>query len=52
MLIFSYDENFIREIEQRMRMQRIPMYKVKDFQNESIKGNFYESELEDARKSN
>jgi hypothetical protein len=24
------------------------MYKVKDFQNESIKGNFYESELEDA----
>ena len=44
----SYDENFIREIEQRMRMQGIPMYKVKDFQNEPIKGNFYESELEDA----
>lgn len=42
----SYDENFIREIEQRMRMQGIPMYKVKDFQNDPIKGNFYESELE------
>ena len=46
----SYDEHFIREIKQRMRMQEIPMHKVKDFQNEPIKGNFYESELEKVQK--
>lgn len=33
-----------------MRMQGIPMYKVKDFQNEPIKGNFYESELQKVQK--
>lgn len=31
-------------------MQGIPMYKVKDFQNEPIKGNFYESELQKVQK--
>lgn len=49
----SYDEHFTRDIfkiKQRMRMQGIPMYKVKDFQNEPIKGNFYESELQKVQK--
>ena len=49
----SYDEHFTRDIfkiKQRMRMQGIPMYKVKDFQNEPIKGNFYESELRKVQK--
>lgn len=44
----SYNEHFTREIfkiSKRMYMQGIPMYKVKDFQNEDIKGNFYASEL-------
>ena len=27
-------------------MQAIPMYRIKDFLNEPIKGNFYESELQ------
>ena len=45
----SYDEHFTREIfkvKRRYRMQGIPMYRLKDFSNESIKGNFYESELQ------
>ena len=49
----SYDEHFTREIfiiNQRMRMQGIPMYKIKDFQDEMIKGNFYESELQRVNK--
>ena len=49
----SYDEHFTREIfkiYQRMRMQGIPMYKIKDFQEEAIKGNFYESELQKVNK--
>lgn len=43
----SYDEHFTREIfkiSRRMSMQGIAMYILKDFQNESIKGNFYEAE--------
>ena len=49
----SYDEHFTREIfkiNQRMRMQGIPMYKIKDFQDEPIKGNFYESEIQKVSK--
>lgn len=49
----SYDEHFTREIfkiNQRMRMQGIPVYKIKDFQDEPIKGNFYESELQKVNK--
>ena len=49
----SYDEHYTREIfkiYQRIRMQGIPMYKIKDFQNELIKGNFYESELQKVSK--
>ena len=45
----SYNEHFTREIfkiNQRIRMQDIPMYKIQDFQDELIKGNFYESELQ------
>ena len=45
----SYDEHFTREIfkvRSRFRMQAIPMYRIKDFLNEPIKGNFYESELQ------
>ena len=34
-----------------MRLQGIPMYKVKDFQNEPIKGNLYESELQKVQKN-
>lgn len=32
-------------------MQGIPMYKIKDFSNEVIKGNFYESELQRVNKN-
>jgi len=42
----SYDETFTREIfkiSKRFRMQAIPMYRIKDFTNEPIKGNFNES---------
>lgn len=49
----SYDEHFTREIfkiDQRLRMQGIPIYKIKDFQDERIKGNFYESELQKVSK--
>jgi vacuolar-type H+-ATPase catalytic subunit A/Vma1 len=34
-----------------MRLQGIPIYKVKDFQNEPIKENFYESELQNVQKN-
>ena len=45
----SYDEHFTREvfkIRNRFRMQAIPMYRIKDFMGEPIKGNFDESELQ------
>lgn len=45
----SYDEHFTREIfkvKSRLRMQGIPMYKIDDFMGESIKGNFYENEMQ------
>lgn len=50
----AYNEQFSKEmfkISQRFRMQGIPMYKVKDFSNEEIKGNFYESELQRVNKN-
>jgi hypothetical protein len=31
-------------------MQAIPMYRLKDFMNEPIKGNFYEPELQKVEK--
>jgi hypothetical protein len=49
----SYDEHFTREIfknSSRFRMQAIPMYRLKDFMNEPIKGNFYEPELQKVEK--
>ena len=49
----SYDEHFTREIfkiRSRFRMQAIPMYRLKDFMNEPIKGNFYEPELQKVEK--
>ena len=49
----SYDEHFTREIfkvRKRFRMQVIPMYRLKDFSDEPIKGNFYESELQNVNK--
>jgi hypothetical protein len=50
----AYNEQFSKEIfkvAQRFRMQGISMYKIKDFSNESIKGNFYESELQNVDKN-
>jgi hypothetical protein len=50
----AYNEQFSKEIfkiAQRFRMQGISMYKIKDFSNESIKGNFYESELQKVDKN-
>lgn len=44
----SFDEQFSREIfkiNKRFRMHGIPMYKLIDFLNEPIRGNFYTSEL-------
>lgn len=49
-----YNEQFSKEIfkiSQRFRMQGIPMYKIKDFSNEVVKGNFYESELQRVNKN-
>ncbi|KAK3092447.1 hypothetical protein FSP39_002935 [Pinctada imbricata] len=49
----SFNEQYSREIFQindRFRMQGIPMYKIKDFLNEPIKGNFYASELQKVEK--
>lgn len=49
----SYDEHFTREIfkiRSRFRMQAIPMYRLKDFMNEPIKGNFHEPELQKVEK--
>lgn len=45
----AYNEQFSKEIykiSQRFRMQGIPMYKIKEFSDEVVKGNFYESELQ------
>lgn len=45
----AYNEKFSMEIfkiSQRFRMQGIPMYKIKEFSDEVVKGNFYESELQ------
>ena len=45
----SYDETFTREIyiiRKRFRMQAIPMYRIKDFTSEPIKGTFFKSELQ------
>lgn len=50
----AYNEQFSKEIfkvAQRFRMQGIPMYKIKDFSNEPIKGNFYSSELKKVEKN-
>ena len=50
----AYNEQFSKEIfqvAQRFRMQSIPMYKIKDFSNEPIKGNFYSSELKKVEKN-
>jgi hypothetical protein len=49
----AYNEQFSKEIfkvAQRSRMQGIPMYKIKDFSNEAIRGNFYGSELQKVEK--
>lgn len=49
----AYNEQFSKEIfkvAQRFRMQGIPMYKIKDFANETIRGNFYGSELQKVAK--
>ena len=49
----SYDEHFTKEIfkiRSRLRMQAIPMYRLKDFMDEKIRGNFYESELQRVEK--
>lgn len=51
----SYDEHFTREIfkiRKRFRMQAIPMYRIENYVlNESITGNFYESELTRVKKA-
>lgn len=49
----AYNEQFSKElfkVAQRFRMQGIPMYKIKDFANEAIGGNFYGSELQKVAK--
>lgn len=50
----AYNEQFFKEIfkvAQRFRMQNIAMYKINDFSNELIKGNFYGSELQKVNKN-
>jgi hypothetical protein len=50
----SYNEQFTKEmfkVRQRFRMQGICMYKLKDFLNEEINGNFYASELQKVNKN-
>jgi hypothetical protein len=42
----SSDETFTREIFKIRKLQAIPMYRIKDFTKEPIKGNFNESELQ------
>ena len=42
----SSDETFTSEILNIRKQQAIPMYRIKDFTNELIKGNFNESELQ------
>ncbi|XP_069102146.1 uncharacterized protein [Argopecten irradians] len=49
----SYQEQWTTElfkISQRFRQQGIPMYTVKDFQDKSIEGTFYQSELQKVQK--
>ena len=44
----SFNEQYSKEmfkVDQRFRMQGIPMYKIRDFMNKKIKGNFYAAEL-------
>lgn len=44
----SHTEKWTNEIfiiRNRFRIQGFPMYKVKDFHNQNIKGNFYQNEL-------
>ena len=50
----SYNEQFSKElfkVDTRFRMQGIPMYKIKDFKDRRIRGNFYNSELLKQNKS-
>lgn len=50
----AYNEKFSKEIfkkSQRFRMQGIPMYTIKEFSNEVVKGNFYESEYKELMKN-
>ena len=42
----SSDETFTREILNIRKLLAIPMYRIKDFTNEPIKGNCNESELQ------
>lgn len=42
----SSDETFTREIFKIRKLQAIPMYIIKDFAKEPIKGNLNESELQ------
>ncbi|CAC5369839.1 unnamed protein product [Mytilus coruscus] len=49
----SYDEHFTREIfkiSQRMRMQAICVYVIKDFMDQPVRGHFYECELQRVNK--
>lgn len=49
----AYNEKFSKEIfkkSQRFRKQGIPMYTIKEFSNEVVKGNFYESEYKELMK--
>lgn len=44
----SYQQNWTSEIfriKSRFLLQGIPMYKIKDFHNLAVKGNFYTSEM-------
>jgi hypothetical protein len=45
-IAFSFPETFTREIFKIRKLQAIPMYRIKDFTKEPIKGNFNESELQ------
>ena len=48
----AYDQQFSGEIftiSERKRQQGIPVYKLKDFHNQEIQGQFYEAELQKVR---
>ena len=50
----EYDENWTRElfiITDRWLNQEIPLYELKDYANDPIKGSFYEYELQKVRVS-